>query len=254
MISYRVQDQIAEILFNNPPVNALSEEMLDEYLGLLRRAAKDPEVRAVIVGSEVPGRFCAGLNLSAIYQGEPGKVRALLDRLYVQMTDTQFHMGKPTIAAIGGTARGGGMTLAISCDMIVASRSATFGYPEIDAGVLPSIHFSHLPRIVGRHRAFEILFTGRAFDTSEAASLGLVSRIAEDGKELDEARALARTICGKAAGVVEFGRAAFMQANDNGYRQAVAAAADSFCNIAATDDAREGIAAFVEKRKPVWKD
>lgn len=252
-ITYDVRNHVAEILFDNPPVNALSEEMLDQYLAALERASRDPEVRAVIVGSRVPGRFCAGLNLTAIHTGETGKVRALLDRLYVKMTEVQFNMGKPTIAAVGGTARGGGMTIAISCDMIVASKSATFGYPEIDAGVLPSIHFTHLPRIVGRHRAFEILFTGRAFDTDEAVSLGLVCRVAEDGQELEQARALAQVICGKSAEVVRMGRAAFMQANDNGYRQAVAAAADSFCNVAATDDAKEGIAAFVEKRRPVWK-
>lgn len=249
---YEVNNHVAEIMFNNPPVNALTEEMLEDYLTALETASRDPEVRAVIVGSKVPDRFCAGLNLMAIHTGESGKVRALLDRLYVRMTEVQFNMSKPTIAAIGGTARGGGMTIAISCDMIVASRSATFGYPEIDAGVLPSIHFSHLPRIIGRHRAFELLFSGRSFDADEASALGLVCRLADAGQELQEARALAQTICGKSAEVVRIGRAAFVQANDNGYRQAVFAAADSFCNVAATASAKEGIAAFVEKRKPVW--
>jgi enoyl-CoA hydratase len=251
-IHYEVKNGVAEILFDNPPVNALSETMLDDYLALLRRASEDASVRAVIVGSAVPGRFCAGLNLQAIHTGETGKVRALLDRLYVRMTETQFSLGKPSIAAIDGTARGGGMTIAISCDMIVAGEKASFGYPEIDAGVLPSIHFTHLPRIAGRHRAFDLLFTGRSFDTAEAVSLGLVTRVAPDGAALDEARKLAQVICGKSAEVVRFGRAAFMNANDNGYRQAVVAAADSFCNVAATADAREGIAAFVEKRRPVW--
>ena len=118
--------------------------------------------------------------------------------------------------------------------------------------MLPSIHFTHLPRIVGKHRAFELLFTGRAFDAQEAQSLGLVSRLTEPGQALEGARALAQTLCGKSPEVVRFGRNAFMLANDNGYRQAVAAAADSFCNVAMTDAAREGIAAFVEKRKPRW--
>lgn len=251
-LSYEVHNQTAEILFNNPPVNALSESMLDDYLNALQTASADPQVRAVIIGSKVQGRFSAGLDLQAIHTGESRKVRSLLDRLYVRMTEVQFNMGKPTIAAIGGTARGGGMTIAISCDMIVASRSASFGYPEIDAGVLPSIHFTHLPRIVGRHRAFDILFTGRHFSAEEAVTLGLVSRLADDGKELEVARELAQTIRSKSAETVRIGRAAFMYANDNGYRQAVAAAADNFCDVAATESAKEGIAAFVEKRKPVW--
>lgn len=253
VLSYELNDRIAEIMFNNPPVNALTEEMLEDYLQMLEAAGKDDSVRAIIVGSHVPGRFSAGLNLRAIHEHGSGKVRALLNRLYVQMTDIQFHLGKPSIAAIGGTARGGGMTLAISCDMIVASRSATFGYPEIDAGVLPSIHFSHLPRIIGRHRAFDLLFTGRSFDAEEAYRLGLVTRLTDPGQELEEARNLARDLANKSAETLHMGRAAFMQANDNGYRQAVYAAADSFCAVADSESGREGIAAFVEKRQPVWK-
>jgi enoyl-CoA hydratase/carnithine racemase len=251
-LSYEVRNSVAEIMLNNPPVNALSEQMLDEYLAYLAQAAADDAVRAVIVGSHVPGRFCAGLNLAAVHAEGAAQFRSLLDRLYIKMTDLQFAMGKPTIAAIGGTARGGGMTLAISCDMIVASRTATFGYPEIDAGVLPSIHFTHLPRIIGRHRAFELLFSGRAFDADEAMGMGLISKLVDEGQEMVEARALAQVMCSKSSEVMRFGRAAFMQANDHGYRQSVTAAADSFCNIAMSDSAREGIAAFVEKRKPKW--
>jgi len=182
LFSYEVNGRVAEILFNNPPVNALTQALLGDFLDALERASHDPGVRAVIIGSQVPGRFSAGLDLTAVHTGAHQKVRALLDLLYVRMTEVQFRMGKPTIAAVGGTARGGGMTIAISCDMVVASSDATFGYPEIDAGVLPSIHFTHLPRIVGRHRAFELLFTGRAFDAQEAQSLGLVSRLTEPGK------------------------------------------------------------------------
>lgn len=252
LFSYEVHKNVAEILFNNPPVNALTESMLEDFLNALEHASRDSEVRAVIIGSQVQGRFSAGLDLSAVHEGDHRKVRSLLDRLYVRMTEVQFQMGKPTIAAVGGTARGGGMTIAISCDMIVASSDATFGYPEIDAGVLPSIHFTHLPRIAGKHRAFELLFTGRAFDALEAQSLGLLSRMTEPGLALEEARNLAQTLSKKSPEVVRFGRNAFMHANDNGYRQAVAAAADSFCSVAQTSSAKEGIAAFVEKRKPRW--
>lgn len=252
MIRYEVRGHIAEILFDNPPVNALSEQMLDDYLAALQQAANDNNVRAVIVGSAVPGRFCAGLNLMAIHDGDHGRVRDLLERLYVRNVDTQFNMGKPTIAAIDGTTRGGGMTLAVSCDMIVASEGADFGYPEVNAGVPPSIHFSHLPRIVGRHRAFELLFTGRVFDTKEAVEMGLVSRVAPAGLAMKVARELAETLCAKSPEVTRHGRQAFMHANDNGYRAAVRAAADSFCVAAGRASAKEGIAAFVEKRKPVW--
>src|SRR5207247_6880711 len=99
----------------------------------------------------------------------PADVRGLLDKLYVELAEVQYNLGKPSIAAVGGAARGGGMTLAISCDVLIAGESATFGYPEIDLGLVPALHFVHLPRIVGRHRAFELLFSGRSFGADEAA-------------------------------------------------------------------------------------
>lgn len=252
-ITYEVTDHIAEITFDRPPVNALTQPMLEDYLEMLHTAAQDDQVRAVIVASRVPGRFSAGLDLRAVHEQGASKALELVQRLYVRMTDLQFQLGKPSIAAIGGTTRGGGMTLAISCDMIVASRSATFGYPEIDAGVLPSIHFTHLPRVIGRHRAFELLFTGRTFDAEEAYALGLVTRLTDEGQELQQARALARTLADKSPEAMRVGRAAFMHANDNGYRQAVHAATDGFHRIASSESGREGIAAFVEKRKPNWR-
>ena len=252
-ISYEVKDHIAEITFDSPPVNALTESILEDYLQMLQTASQDDDVRAIVIASAVPGRFCAGLDLRAVHEHGLNRARDLVEKLYVRMTDIQFHLGKPSIAAIGGTTRGGGMTLAISCDMIVASRSATFGYPEIDAGVLPSIHFTHLPRVIGRHRAFELLFTGRTFDAQEAYTLGLVTRLTAEGTELEEARRLAKTLAGKSTQAIRVGREAFMHANDNGYRQAVLAAADSFYRIAGSDSGREGIAAFVEKRKPSWR-
>src|SRR6185437_16354996 len=138
-------------------------------------AGKDAAVRAVLLTSAIPGRFCAGLDLGILVGKSDSKVRAFLQELYVRLHDAQYNLGKPSIAAVTGAARGGGMTLAISCDVIIAGAGATFGYPEIDVGVIPAIHFAHLPRIVGRHRAFDLLFTGRTFGADEAAALGLVS-------------------------------------------------------------------------------
>lgn len=252
-IQYSIRDKVAEILFHNPPVNALTVSLLDDYIAALHRAGQDDSVRAVIVASAVPGRFCAGLDLQAIHRGE-ASVRDMVDRLYRRMTDAQYALGKPSIAAVTGTARGGGMTMSISCDVIVASEEATFGYPEIDAGVLPSIHFTHLPRIIGKHRAFELLFTGRTFGAEEANTLGLVSRVVPTADVMSTARELAQVFCSKPRSVMRIGRGTFMAASENGYRAAVSAAVDNFTFISGEADAQEGFAAFSLKRKPVWKD
>ena len=143
-LRYDVSDQIAEISLARPPVNALSFSLIEQLVAALRRAAADENVRAVVLTSALPRRFCAGLDLSMLLGKSATEMRRLLDKLYVELADAQYNLGKPSIAAVGGSARGGGMTLAISCDVLLAGRSASFGYPEIDLGLVPAIHFVHL--------------------------------------------------------------------------------------------------------------
>lgn len=251
-IQYKVSDHVAEICLNRPPVNAMSFSMIEGLIAALKHAAADDNVRAVLIASAVPSRFSAGLDLDLLLRNSGEEVRQLLDKLYIELTDVQYNLGKPSIAVVNGAARGGGMTLAISCDVIVAGENATFGYPEIDLAVVPAIHFVHLPRIVGRHRAFELLFSGRSFSAAEAASLGLVSHVVPDEKVQDEGRALADTFASKSPNTMRLARAAFMRANDLDYRRGVGYAAELFCNIVATDDAQEGLRAFTSKRAPKW--
>lgn len=252
-VTYAAGDGIAEITLARGPVNALSVAFLEAILAAFRKAAADDAVRAVILRSALPKRFSAGLDLDVLLGKSGLEVRRFLERLYVGLADVQYGMGKPTIAAVNGAARGGGMTLAISCDVILAAESASFGYPEIELGLLPAIHFAHLPRIIGRHRAFELLFTGRRFEAAEAASMGLVSTVVPDAELDARARGLAAEFAGKPSTTMRLGRAAFMRANDLDYRRSVANAVEDFCNVATTPEAQEGLAAFLEKRLPAWK-
>lgn len=251
-VRYAVRDRIAEIHLCHAPVNALDVDLLDALIAALQRANEDASVRAVLLASDLPGRFCAGLDMKKLMAAKPGDVHALLTRLYIRLYDAQFNLTKPSISVVSGAVRGGGMTVAISSDMIVAADTATFGYPEIDVGVLPAIHYAHLPAIVGKHRAFDLLFTGRTFTAQEAQELGLVARVEPEDQLLDQARALAQSLANKPPQVLAMGRRAFVYANDNDYRRKLATAVEVFCNAAATPEAAEGLSAFVEKRTPVW--
>ena len=251
-IKYEIIDSIAEITLNHPPVNALNIPMLDEILNAFTNAKNDNDVRAVIISSSIPKRFCAGLDLDILTEQTGLAAREFLDRLYIKLADIQHSLGKPSIAAVSGAARAGGMTLSISCNVIIAGKSTTFGYPEIDIGIIPAIHLIHLPEIIGRHRAFEILFSGRSFSAEEAASLGLVSRVVDDDQVLAEARSMAKMFASKPKTVMRLVHNAFMRVNDKGYRRDIGSVVESFCNVTATQDAQEGIRAFVEKRKPNW--
>lgn len=251
-LRYEVRDRIAEIHLCHAPVNALDVDVLDGLISALERANADPDVRAVLLASGLPGRFCAGLDMKKLLQSTPARVHELLTKLYIKLYDAQFNLTKPSISVVSGAVRGGGMTVAISSDMIVAAQSATFGYPEIDVGVLPAIHYVHLPGIVGKHRAFDLLFTCRTFSAQEAHTMGLVTRLAPEGGLMEQARALAGMLADKPPQVLAMGRRAFVYANDNEYRRKVATAVEVFCNAAATLEAREGLSAFMQKRAPAW--
>lgn len=252
MIRTTLQDGIAEILLDAPPVNGITEQMLGSLMDALGAAGRDPAVRAILLGSAVPGRFCGGLDLPKFRTSSPSEVHAIVGKLYFELHELQSSLPKPVIAAITGAVRGGGMSIAITCDMIVAAEDATFGYPEMEIGLLPAIHYNHLPRIVGRYRAFDLLFTGRVFDAREALALGLVSRTAPAAEVLDCARALARVLAAKSPELMRLGKAAFARATDNGYRQGAAGAVDLVSTVFGTADCAEGLAAFAEKRRPQW--
>jgi enoyl-CoA hydratase/carnithine racemase len=130
---------------------------------------------------------------------------------------------------------------------VPAQAAADLGYPEIDVGVIPAIHFTHLPRVIGRHRAFDLLFTGRTFGAEEAFTIGLASRVVDDGTALVAARALATVLAAKPPRVMRMAREAFMRENDTDHRRGVAAAVENFCNVAATPESRAGIRAFVDR-------
>jgi len=251
-VKYQVRDHVAEIMLDNAPVNALDDEVVEALLAALRRARDDTEARAVILGSAIAGRFCAGLQLDLFRNETPENIHDLVEKLYVKLYDAQVDLGKPSIAAVVGAVRGGGMTVAISCDVIIAADNASFGYPEVDVGLIPGLHFTHLHRIVGRHRAFELLFSGRTFDAAEAERLGLVSQIVAEAEVLDAARKLARNFASKSPALMSRGRAAFYRGFDRDYREGLMQAVEDVCDAASTRDSKEGMAAFMEKRKPRW--
>lgn len=247
LVHYTLSDAIAEITLDRAPVNALSMPLIDALLAALEKARDDATARAVIVCS-AHKVFCAGLDLDIIRGKRGTDAKLFLEKLYFALNDVQYRMGKPTIAAIDGPARAGGMTIAISCDMIIAGDGATFGYPEIDVGLIPALHFVQLPRLVGKHQAFGPLFLGEPFDAATALRMGLLSEVVPKGTALDRARAIARRFAAKSPIVMKIGRDAFARAVDADYRRAVEHAAESFALVATTEDCQEGLNAFVEKR------
>jgi len=249
-VDYEVTDRVAVIALNRAPVNAVDHPMIDAIHARLREADADAGVRAVILTSALPGMFCGGMDLRMVYAGDAMDLRRFVRKFYLDTMDIQYAMSKPTIAAINGPARGAGMTLSITCDTIVAADDVDLGYPEIDIGVIPAIHYVHLPAQIGRHKAFELLFGGKPIRTTEAAALGIINRAVPRERLLHEAHELAQVFAGKSPAIMALGRQSFMRANDLDYRRNVENQIETLCNVFETADSHEALSAFLEKRTP----
>ena len=249
-VRYAVAERVAHIVLDRPPVNALSLDMIRAVIAALRQAAADDEARAVVLSSAVARHFCAGLDLAVLLGKSRDQVCEFVHALYVDLHECQCNLGKPSIAAVGGSARGGGMTMAISCDVIrrVAQRHVRLSGNQYRRAA------GHSLRPSAAHRRpsprFRALFSGRTFAAQEAYELGLVSKIVEDDELDTAANALAADFAAKSPTVMRQARSAFMRQNDD--RRRIADAVEDFCNVVTTDAAQEGIRAFLEKRAPNW--
>jgi len=251
-LDYTVRDRIACIALNRKPVNAIDHPMIDAIHAALRRADADPDVRAIVLTSALPGMFCGGMDLRMVLAGSTQDLRAFVYKFYMDTLNLQYALTKPTIVAINGPARGAGMTLAIASDVILAADDVDVGYPEIDIGLIPAIHYVHLPRQIGRHKAFDLLFGGKPIPARDAAALGLFNEVVPPGELLGRAFALAAVYAAKSPAIMALGRQSFMRANDLDYRRNVENQIETLCNVFETADAREGLSAFLEKRSPRW--
>ena len=243
---------VAFVLMNRAPVNVIDHPMIDEIHAGLRDADRDHKVRAVVLGSALDRMFCGGMDLKMVHAGDALDLRRFLYRFYMDTMDIQYAMTKPTLAAINGPARGAGMTLAINCDVALAADDVDLGYPEIDVGVIPAIHYAHLPRQISRNKAFELLFGGKPIPAQEALELGLLNRVVPRGQLLSACEEMGRMFAEKSPVIMALGRRSFMRANDLDYRRNVENQIETLCSIFNTADGREGLRAFVEKRKPRW--
>ncbi|MFJ8104782.1 enoyl-CoA hydratase-related protein [Streptomyces sp. NPDC096132] len=231
-------------------LNALDSALLAELLDVLRPLDADPAVGCVVLtGSE--RAFAAGAD-----------IREMAGRSAVEMAAEDYFAGWeefadlriPKIAAVNGFALGGGCELAMMCDLVIAGESAVFGQPEIGLGVIPGIGGTQrLTRLVGRAKAMDLVLTGRTMDAGEAERAGLVSRVVPDGRVLPEALEAAATIASYGRAAVRAARECVDRALETGLRDGIRYERRVFHALFATEDQKEGMAAFLEKRAPNFR-
>ena len=248
-----VDDHVARITLNRPDaLNALSDELLGELADAVTDAQKDDKVRCIVItGSEKA--FAAGADIAMM--AEKGFVDTFMGNLFTDSTDAICRARKPIIAAVSGYALGGGCELAMMCDFIIASESAKFGQPEVNLGVMAGIGGTQrLARFVGKSKAMDMNLTGRFMDAEEAERCGLVSRVVPTKKLMEEAMAAANKIASKSMISVMAIKESVNQAFEVPLRDGLLFERRLFHSMFATEDQSEGMAAFLEKREPQFRD
>lgn len=250
---FEVDGPVATITVNRPKVlNAISEQVLDELLGVLARIAGDRSLRAVIVTGAGEKAFVAGADIAAMAQLGPEQALKLAEKGH-RVGIGLGALPQPVIAAVNGFALGGGMELAMSCDVIYASSNARFGQPEVNIGVMPGFGGTQrLPRRVPFGVAAEILFSGDPISADEAHRLGLVNKVLPPAELLPEARKLAQKIASRAPRAVAWTKRALHAANETSLAAGNELEQRLFSELFATADQKEGMAAFLAKRPPSY--
>ena len=246
-----VTDGVGLIRLNNPKaLNALTPELMRELSDQLAAWDADDQVRVIVItGNEKA--FAAGADIRTM--ATASAVDMLLSA-YIDLFDRIDRVRKPIIAAVSGWALGGGFELAMACDMIVASETAVFGQPEINLGIIPGAGGTQrLTRTVGKYLAMEMVLNDRRLTAEEAARFGLVNRVVPKEEYLDAALDLARQIARRAPIAVRLGKEAVRFALESTLQAGLQHERRLFYLLFATEDQKEGMQAFLEKRKPQWK-
>jgi len=246
-----VAEGVARVTLNRPEVrNALNEALLRELESTLRRLEDDPAARVVVLRGAGDRAFCAGADLKKVAdRGTTLQARESFGGLG-RILEHMARMRTPVIAQVHGYALAGGCGLAAGADIVVAADDATFGLPEIKVGLLPLIVMAPILRAVGRKRGLLMILTGEPVSAREAYEMGLVSRLVPRGDLDRTVGALARTLAGYSPTALGLAKEAAGMVPDMEYGAALRYLRELITLVALSDDAREGIAAFFEKRPP----
>ncbi len=254
-VIYEAAERVATIRLNRPDRrNALAPQVIEGIISGLEQASADPEVWAVVLTGTGEKAFCAGGDLGGGMGTADGALAAHAQRhRFCELLQAVRDCPQPVIGALNGDALGGGIGLALACDMLVAEPTARLGTPEVKIGLFPMIIVRELARNVPRKVLAEMIYTGRKLSAEEARTHHLVNRISEPGQVLAEAQELASAVTANSPTAIALGKAAWNQAEELPLQAAEAWLLSRLELLIQTEDAAEGIGAFFQRRPPEWK-
>lgn len=254
-VTYEVDEKgVAVVKINNPPLNAIDEEVIIGLEDAAKKIAEDKAIKVAVLTGE-GGAFVAGADIKKVREVKTEKDGIEVTSRGQALLNTIENSRKPYIAAINGLALGGGTEIALACHMRILGDQAQMGLPEVRLGILPAFGGSQRsPRLLGKARALELMLTGNFIDAKECERIGLVNHVVPQAEVLDAAKKLARSIANKGQVAVRAIMEAVMEGGRMSLEEGLKLESRLFGKLAVTEDKEEGIAAFLEKRKPVFKD
>jgi len=249
-LSWKVEEKIAVVTINRPPANALSRQLIEEVNEMLTAVEHDDSVRVIVIHGE--GRFfSAGADIKEFTEVSTGAEFSKLSASGQEVFERLESFPKPVIASIHGAALGGGLELAMGCHIRYVAEDAKLGLPELSLGLIPGFAGTQrLPRYVGTAKAAEMLFTSEPISGIEAVQFGLANKAFPASELLTKSLELASKIAEKSPIALKAAIQMLQYSKDASYYEGVTAEAESFGTVFVSEDAKEGIQAFIEKRKP----
>ena len=244
------KDMIGRITFNKPPLNVLNIEMMKEINNALKAFQKQ-SLKVLILNANGKA-FSAGVDVS---EHTKEKVKEMIQVFHDIFTNLN-KISAPTVALVNGAALGGGCEVATFCDIIIASEKSKFGQPEIKVGVLPPVAAAIFPKLIWSKKALELILTGDIIRANEAKELGLVNHILPvEGFEVEAEKFITEKLACNSAVVLQLTKRAIIEGATQNYKESIKKIEDIYLNeLMKTSDASEGLAAFMEKRQPIWKN
>ncbi len=253
-IRYEIKGQIAYITVNRPKaMNALNSRVLDELYDAFEAAGEDDDIRVIILTGEGKA-FVAGADIAEMSKMTPVEAREFGKKGH-KLMNFIHNVETPVIAAINGFALGGGCELSMACDIRIASENARFGQPEVGLGLIPGFAGNlRLPRLVGKGMAKYMILTGEMIGADDALRIGLVQKVVAPETLDEEAKKIADKICAQAPIAIKYAKDVINNGYDMDLKSASAYETNTFSIPFASEDMKEGTSAFLEKRKPEWKN
>ena len=253
-IIYEKSEGIATITLNRQEaLNAFNKEVIEEILQALEDIKADENIRVVILTGAGEKAFSAGADIKAMKGMNALKAREL-SLMGEKLCNALENLEKPVIAAINGYALGGGLEVAMACDIRIASENARMGQTEINIGLIPGWGGTQrLPRLIGKTKAKELIFTGKIIDAKTAEQLGIVNMVVPSDKLKEAVHQFALELASKAPVALKVAKSLINKGSEISLDAAIALEREGFGVVASTEDLQEGVSAFIEKRKPTFK-